>query len=51
LATYLLNLVLLTIFSKITTMYISAAILLAPMAFISFILNKTFVFRGNHEKN
>jgi putative flippase GtrA len=42
---YLLNVLLLRLFVQINfNMYLAGAILILPMAFLSFLLNKTFVF-------
>ncbi|WP_234399675.1 GtrA family protein [Paenibacillus popilliae] len=43
--TYLINLLLLTLLKKYTSMYVAGAVLLLPMAIVSYFLNKRFVFR------
>jgi len=47
LVTYLINLLSLSILSKYFNLYASAAILVIPLALLSFFLNKTFVFNKN----
>ena len=46
---YVVNVFLLSLFARINyNMYIAGIILILPMALLSFILNKTFVFANTH---
>ena len=50
--TYLFNLLFLKIFNDCqVNMLIAGAILIFPMAFLSYFLNKTFVFKAKNDKN
>ncbi|WGU93824.1 GtrA family protein [Paenibacillus dendritiformis] len=47
--TYILNILLLSLLKKFFSMYAAAAILIFPMALVSYVLNKRFVFKKRLE--